>query len=204
MNRMNREMKNLYVLFSSYSEVIIEDPSFIEIQNIFVSSGFKISPIPVDEVGIQTNLLPKSNPSGIISVTPSRHFPLGRVLPIKRRIQLIEYAQKNKTYIIENDYDSDFWFTGIPISSLQMLYPERVIHVGTFSEMLYPSVRLGYMVIPGKLIEPCMSFIKVNKYLTSSTIQLALSNFINDGELEKHILRMKKNIKKSVILSLIV
>jgi len=184
------------VLLSSFNEVIIEDPSFTEIHKVFSHSGYKIYPVPVDENGIQINLLPTNSSSKIITVTPSHHFPLGFVLPIKKRIQLIEYAQRNNIFIIENDYDSEFRFTGIPISSLQMLDPDCVIHIGTFSEILYPSVRLGYMIVPEKLITICMSYFQVTGHIVSSAIQLALLNFIKEGEFEKHMLRMKKNYRR--------
>ncbi len=107
-----------------------------------------LSPIPVDENGMQTALLPREIRPAFVFVTPSHQFPLGGLLPIQRRIYLIQFARTARCYIVEDDYDSEFRYNGTPVSSLQELDPEHVIYVGTLSKSLSPALRLGYVVLP--------------------------------------------------------
>ncbi len=186
----------VHILTSPLNEIIIEDPMYLGIQRIFTHLDLPLYPVPVDEKGIQVDLIPENKPSSFVIVTPSHQFPMGSVLPIQRRVKLIEYARKTKTYIIENDYDSEFRYSGPPISSLHLLDPEYVVHVGTFSESLFPSLRIGYMILPERLIEPCRDFMRVNSMATSSLKQMALAAFIDEGHLERHINKMKKLYRK--------
>ena len=180
------------LLAPPYREFMIEDPVYSGIHQILRALELSFSPVPVDEKGMRVDDIPFHKPASAVLVTPSHQFPLGSVLPIQRRVKLIEYARKTNTYILENDYDSEFRYSGAPISSLHLLDPEYVVHVGTFSESLYPSVRLGYMILPEALIEKCRT-LKASLGLATSTLkQLALSRFIEEGYLERHITRMKK------------
>jgi GntR family transcriptional regulator / MocR family aminotransferase len=171
---------------------LIEDPVYAWIQHLLNALQYTFDPVPVDDKGMQTvNLAAAPALSGII-VTPSHQFPLGCVLPIQRRVRLIEYARAHQTLIIENDYDSEFRYVGAPISSLHALAPEEVLHVGTFSESLYPSVRLGYMVVPERFIAPCRRLKAALGLSTSALRQLALAAFIAQGHFERHLHKMKK------------
>ncbi|GAG95469.1 unnamed protein product, partial [marine sediment metagenome] len=178
-----------------YNNVIIEDPVYNGIQKIFKSLDIKFYPIPVDDKGIRSDLIPENIKNHFIIVTPSHQFPTGSVLPIQRRVKLIKLARNINTYIIENDYDSEFRYTGQQISSLHLLDPEIVIHIGTFSESLYPSLRLGYMVLPESLVKDCCKIKESCGLFTPSIYQLALSNFIKEGYFERHINKMKKLYK---------
>ena len=180
------------LLLSEGDEVIIEDPITNEIQTIFTSTGATLSPIPVDEQGIRTDLLPSKKKPKFIFVTPSHQFPLGSILPIQRRIQLIQFARANQCYIVEDDYDSEFRYDGEPISSLQGLDAERVIYVGTFSKNLSPSLRIGYVVLPPSLIERCKNLKWFHDLHTPSLNQMLLARFIEEGLLERHIRKMRK------------
>jgi GntR family transcriptional regulator / MocR family aminotransferase len=153
-------------------------------------------PVPVDANGLMVAQIPEDMQASAVLVTPSHHFPSGCVLPIQRRIQLIEYARRTDTLIIENDHDSEFRYSGSPISSIHMLAPERVAHVGTFSESLYPSARLGYLVLPHHLVEVGRRFKRALGLAASSLPQLALARFIEEGHLERHIGAMKKEYLK--------
>ncbi|MFA5015862.1 MAG: PLP-dependent aminotransferase family protein [Actinomycetota bacterium] len=183
------------LLKQDYAGVIIEDPIYNGIQKIFNILDIKLYPIPVDERGIKTDLFPENIKDHFISITPSHQFPTGSVLPIQRRIELIELAKNMNTCIIENDYDSEFRYTGPQISSLHLLDPGIVIHIGTFSESLYPSLRLGYMVIPESLVRNCCEIKESYGLFTSSICQIALSNFIKEGFFERHINKMKRLYK---------
>lgn len=173
------------------SEVLIEDPVTHEIQTIFSSAGFRLHPIPVDDYGMQSDLVSAQNPA-FIFVTPSHQFPLGGVLTIQRRIQLINFARQTGCYIIEDDYDSEFRYQGTPVSCLQGLDPERVIYIGTFSKILSPALRLGYLVLPPDLTKRCRNLKWFSDLHTSTFEQLVLAQFMKEGHLEQHISKMKK------------
>ncbi|WP_075980133.1 MocR-like pyridoxine biosynthesis transcription factor PdxR [Bacillus massilinigeriensis] len=180
------------LLLSQDDKVIIEDPITNEIQTIFTSTGATLIPIAVDEQGMRTDLLSVGEKPKFIFVTPSHQFPLGSILPIQRRIQLIQYARANECYIVEDDYDSEFRYDGEPISSLQGLDSERVIYVGTFSKNLSPALRMGYLVLPQALIERCRSLKWFHDLHTPSLNQMLLARFIEEGLLDRHIRKMRK------------
>jgi GntR family transcriptional regulator / MocR family aminotransferase len=180
------------LLLSNEGKVVIEDPITHEIQTIFTSTGAKLCPIPVDEHGMRTELLSEGEIPKFIFVTPSHQFPLGSILPIQRRIQLIQYARATDCYLVEDDYDSEFRYEGEPISSLQGLEPEKVIYVGTFSKNLSPALRMGYLILPPALIEQCRSLKWFHDLHTPSLNQMILAHFIEEGLLERHIRKMRK------------
>ena len=184
------------LLLSAGGEVIIEDPVTYEIPKILSSSGATIYPIPVDENGLQTSLIPKDKKPQCVFITPSHQFPLGSILSIQRRIELIQFARETGCFIIEDDYDSEFRYEGIPISSVQGLAPERVIYVGTFSKILSPALRLGYLVLPPELTLSCRHLKRYSDLHTSSLEQLTLALMIDEGHLERHIAKMKKLYRK--------
>ena len=180
------------LLLADGGEVVMEDPITWEIQEIFQAYGTKLFPVPVDEAGMRTGELPEAARPRFVFVTPSHQFPLGGILPIRRRIELLDYARRKGCYIIEDDYDSEFRYEGAPIQSLQGLAPEQVIYVGTFSKILSPALRLGYVILPEKLVQQYRDI----KWLTDLHVpvleQLTLARFMEDGMLERHIHRMKK------------
>ncbi|WDV94682.1 PLP-dependent aminotransferase family protein [Brevibacillus parabrevis] len=187
------------VLLNRESCVLIEDPITQDIQSIFTSTGARLCPVPVDEYGMNMHSLPSplagSRPS-FAFVTPSHQFPLGTMLTIQRRIQLIQYARSVDCYIVEDDYDSEFRYESPPISSIQGLAPERVIYIGSFSKILSPGLRLGYLVLPETLVERYHKAKWLSDLHTPSLEQLALGRFIEEGHLEKYISKMKKLYKK--------
>lgn len=176
-------------------EVILEDPITRDIQKIISDNGGKINPVPVDSMGIKTERLPKKISPGAIFVTPSHHYPLGVTMSAKRRVELLNYIKNRDIYIIEDDYDSELRYDVNPTPALQGLNPERVIYMGTFSKTLCPALRIGYIVLPYKLIERAR-YCKWNSDLHNSVIdQLILAKFINEGHYSHHISQMKKKQK---------
>jgi len=184
------------LLFSPGNDVIIEDPVTHEVQHIFSEAGATLFPIPVDNYGMQTDHLPQEKHPSFVFVTPSHQFPLGGILPIQRRIQLIQFARTAGCYIVEDDYDSEFRYGGTPVSSLQELEPDRVIYVGTLSKSLSPALRLGYMVLPSPLVEPCRRLKRLTDLHAPVLEQLMLARFLEEGHLERHIMKMKKIYRK--------
>lgn len=180
------------LLLSPGSKVIIEDPITQEIHTIFGHPGVQLLPISVDDDGMQTELIDPSERLTMIYVTPSHQFPTGGILPIRRRLDLIRMARASECYIVEDDYDSEFRFEGPPVSSLQGLEPDRVIYIGTFSKLLLPSLRLGYMILPPPLIEQGRKLKRLFDHHVPSLDQLVMAQFIKNGHLERHITVMKK------------
>ncbi|UFJ39871.1 PLP-dependent aminotransferase family protein [Brevibacillus humidisoli] len=180
------------VLLSPGSEVLIEDPITCDIQTIFTEAGGTLIPISVDESGMQTADLPADGSPRFLFVTPSHQFPLGGTMPIQRRIQLIQYARSHDCYIVEDDYDSEFRYEGAPVSAIKELDSERVIYIGTYSKTLSPMLRLGYLVLPEKLVTRYKQAKWFTDLHTPSLDQLTLARFIEQGHLDRHIARMKK------------
>ncbi|HEX9060633.1 MAG TPA: PLP-dependent aminotransferase family protein [Clostridia bacterium] len=184
------------LLYSPHAEIIVEDPIHYGLLNVISSCGYSITPIPADDKGMITDMLEASSKVGFVYVTPSHQFPLGGVLPVQRRIELIKFAQKNDCYIVEDDYDSEFRYEGQPISSLYELGPDRVIYVGSFSKILAPALRFGYVILPDSLIPQYLKLKMYTDVHTESISQLVLAQFISEGKLEKHIWKMKKEYYK--------
>ncbi|MED4017513.1 PLP-dependent aminotransferase family protein [Sutcliffiella cohnii] len=171
--------------------VILEDPVTDEMRQIFLYNGATIIPADTDEQGIIPANIPQANPS-FVFVIPSHQFPLGGTLSIQRRIELINFAEKQNCYIVEDDYDSEFTYEGSPVRSMQGLAPGKVIYVGTFSKILAPALRIGYVVLPHELLYE----FKQHKWYTdrhnSSLEQIVLARFMKEGHFLKHIRKMKR------------
>lgn len=179
-------------LLDSDSEAILEDPSNSNVRQIFSYHTNRITPVPVDNEGIITDKLPRRSTARIAFVTPSHQFPMGGILSLQRRLELIRFARRNGCFLVEDDYDSEFRYNGPPVRSLFELDSSQVIYIGTFSKVLFPSLRLGYIVLPPSLTEKCLKWKRLADHHSNSVYQLALKRFIEKGEFEKHISRMKK------------
>ncbi|WP_391571435.1 PLP-dependent aminotransferase family protein [Cohnella sp.] len=184
------------LLLNGKSDVLVEDPITSDIHTMFSLPGAKLHPIPVDDSGMITELLPSDISPKFVYVTPSHQFPIGGLLPIQRRVQLIQYAARTGSYIVEDDYDSEFRYESAPVSSLQGLDPERVVYIGTFSKILSPALRMGYIVLPASLIERARGLKWLTDLHTPSLEQLILAEFIEEGYLDRHISKMKKLYRK--------
>ncbi len=179
-------------LLDQNSGVLLEDPSNLNVRQIFSYHTDHITPVPVDCEGMVTDQLPASGRPTLIFVTPSHQFPMGGILPVQRRLDLIRYARQNGCFLAEDDYDSEFRYDGAPVRSLFEFDGNRVVYVGTFSKVLFPSLRLGYLVLPYPLVGQCLEWKRLADHHSNSVYQLALTRFIESGELEKHISRMRK------------
>jgi len=192
-------------LLNQDSEVWLEDPTNYNVKQIFAYHTNHIMPIAVDAEGIQTNQFPVNKVPAFIFVTPSHQFPMGGILSIQRRLELAQFAKDTECYIVEDDYDSEFRYNGEPVNSLYELNNKQVIYVGTFSKILFPSLRMGYLVLPYQLIEQCREWKRLGDHHSNSINQLALMRFIESGELERHIMRTKKiyGKRRDLLLSLL-
>jgi GntR family transcriptional regulator / MocR family aminotransferase len=170
----------------------IEDPGFYQARRAFGFAGATIVPRPVDGDGIVIAKNSKRPPK-IIYVTPSHQFPLGMTMSLVRRRALIEFAHKHDAYIFEDDHNSEFRFTGPPLPCLQgMDNCGRVIYAGTMSKILYPSLRIGYILAPEHLVEPMIKIRAVTDQHSPAIDQATLARFISEGYFLSHIKRMRK------------
>lgn len=142
-----------------------------------------------------TPRIPVGRKPTLIICSPARQFPTGAVMPITRRMELVAFAKRTGAYILEDNFESEFNYDAPPTSSLFELSPECVLSVGTFSKVLFPSVRLGYMVVPRQLVAALCAQKRLSDHHTNSVEQLALAAFLRDGELERHMRRMKKEYR---------
>ncbi|MBU2510786.1 PLP-dependent aminotransferase family protein [bacterium] len=171
---------------------VLEDPITFDIQQIIEGFGGIIHPVPIDDQGLVTARLPENLKPRFIYVTPSHQFPLGVTMPIQRRIQLLEYARKTDSYILEDDYDSEFRYDAMPVNSIQGIDPGRVVYVGTFSKTLCPSLRIGYIIFPTELIEKGRMLKWFTDLHNATMDQLVLARFLKQGHFNRYVMRMKK------------
>lgn len=181
------------VLLDPGDSVWFEDPGYPAARATLASAGGQIVLIPVDEDGMDVSSALARHPSPrLIYVTPSHQFPLGVTMPAGRRLELLEIARRADAWVLEDDYDSEYRHTSHPVPSIQGLDAnERVIYLGTFSKVLFPALRLGYVIVPPALVD---AFIRARTLAgrTSPTIdQAVVSEFIEEGFFERHIRRMR-------------
>ena len=170
----------------------VEDPGYAKPHRIFTSCGAVVRPIPLDGQGLRVDVLGE-RAVRVVHVTPSHHYPLGIVMPVARRQALLRWAAADPgRYIIEDDYDSEFRFSGRPIPALQSLDAgERVVYLNTFAKSLAPSLRIGYMVLPPHLAERYRREFLLYSSTVPSFEQYALARFLEGGHFERHIARMR-------------
>ena len=169
--------------------VWLEEPGYPGARAAFSGAGAELVPVPVDEHGLNPN--GNEGSPRAIYVTPSHQYPTGRLMPLARRLELLDAAERFGAYVIEDDYDSEFQFQGRPVAALQGLDPEgRVLYVGTFAKILQPGLRVGYVVVPSALAEPITRIQRNTGQLVSVAVQLALAAFIEEGHLRAHVRRV--------------
>ncbi len=176
--------------------VAMEDPGYDGARVVFQNNKLGIIPIPVEKGGIRIRDL-ESSPAKLIYITPSRQFPTGEIMPIPKRLQLLEWAAKTKAVIIEDDYDSEFRYTGKPIPSIQSIDKGgQVIYMGTFSRSLSPALRMSYMVIPKPLLEPFQRVFQRYNTVVPWMEQKLVETFITEGHWARHLRRIRLANKK--------
>lgn len=175
------------VLVDEGSPVVLEEPSYFGIRQLMQVHGARIVPVRTDGEGLDCSRLPASPPR-LIFVTPSHQFPGGAVLSPARRLELLRYAARNDCWIIEDDYDGEFRYDAHPLAALRELDDaDRVIYVGTFSKMLFPSLRLGYMVLPEALQRDFTTAKWLSDMGSAASEQEALANFMSGSGFERHL-----------------
>jgi GntR family transcriptional regulator/MocR family aminotransferase len=183
------------VLLDEGDAVVLEEPRYFGAYQIYRAHGAELLPVPVDGEGLMCERLPEPPPQ-LVFVTPSHQFPSGAVMSLRRRMELLRYAQRQSCWIVEDDYDSEFRYDVHPLPALRAMDEhDRVIYIGTFSKALLGSLRLGYMVLPSALV----GYFKRAKWLadmgSSSIEQAALANFMHSGAFERHLRRASQMLK---------
>lgn len=172
-----------------------EDPGLGFARDAFASAGFRCRPVHVDEAGALPTGLGEIPRGAIFYLTPSHQFPTGALLPLKRRVEFLERAAEAQGLVLEDDYDSEFRFRGSPVPPLVSLDGERVIYLGTFSKCLAPFVRVGYLILPPRLVGALADLVRRTNLRGSIPHQRTLARFIEEGQLEKHVFSMKRRYR---------
>ncbi|CAM4428045.1 MocR-like pyridoxine biosynthesis transcription factor PdxR [Paenibacillus tarimensis] len=182
-------------------QVLVEAPTHPVLREIFSFSGGKVIPVPVDEQGLCTDKITESitrhkgspDKTKLLYITPSHQFPMGVTMSLHRRIELLNWVRNTGTVIIEDDYDSEYRFVGKKVSALAGLDSSgKVVYVGSFSKILFPSLRIGYAILPPALIEPFLAVKWITDRMSPTLEQEALADFIQSGQYAKHVHQMGK------------
>jgi len=181
------------VLFHRDSKVWLEDPCYPLVRNALEDAGAKLVPIRVDAEGLRVaDGVARARRARLAVVTPSHQSPLGVALSLPRRLALLSWASEMGALIVEDDYDSEFRYVGRPLPALKSIdRNERVLYAGSFSKVLFPNLRLGYLIVPHELVP---SFIRANERRScgASTLgQRAVAAFMTDGHFARHVKRMR-------------
>ncbi|WP_437272000.1 PLP-dependent aminotransferase family protein [Staphylococcus succinus] len=186
------QLINLLTDILNDAQFYIENPSYPPIKQVLDKKQFKYQQIPVNQTGIELHYFNEFD-NNIAYVTPSHQFPTGYVMNLKKRTQLINWAQQSKDrYIIEDDYDSEFRYFGKPIPALQSLdTQDKVIYISTFSKSLFPSCRIAYLVLPQNLLALYNILPNKEGNTVPAHIQKMVANFMESGSFERHLNKMR-------------
>lgn len=182
------------VLVDPGDDVVIEEPQYFGARTILQMHGANLIGVPVDAEGLRTDRLP-NRPAKLVCLTPSHHFPTGAVLSLSRRIDVLQYARQCAGWILEDDYDGEFRQDAQPVPALQSIDRDgRVLYVGSFSKTLFPSMRLGYIVMPSGLHDDFLAAKWAADFGTPALEQAALAQLITTGAYERHLRAASKRL----------
>jgi GntR family transcriptional regulator/MocR family aminotransferase len=180
---------------SGRSSIGVEDPGHAVIREIVARTGLRPVPIPVDEEGIDFDALEAAGPDAVL-VTPAHQFPTGVVLSPERRTRLLEWAERRDAIVAEDDYDAEFRYDRPPVGALQGLSPDRVAYLGSASKTLAPTLRLGWLIPPPRLVRPLADEVLYSVIAPPRLEQLAFADFLERGELDRHLRRMRLRYRR--------
>ena len=181
------------VLLDPDDAFAFEEPGYLMARRCFEAAGAQLVPVPVDAHGLDTTRLPADPRVRLAYVTPSHQFPLGAMLPIGRRQELLQWARRQGAWIVEDDYDGEFRYGQRPIEALQAIDRDgRVLYVGTFSKALSPQLRLGYLVLPPELVPVFRQAKRLTDRHAPVLEQRALATLIDSGAYERHVRRVRR------------
>jgi GntR family transcriptional regulator/MocR family aminotransferase len=172
----------------------MEDPGYLGAREALLGSGARLVPIPVDDEGLDVSTgIARAPEARMVYVTPSFQFPLGTTMSLARRLLLLQWASRSRAWVLEDDYDSEFRYAARPLASLQGLdTADQVIYMGTFSKVLFPGLRLGYLVVPPDLVDAFTAARAVQDRHSPILDQIVLTDFITQGHFARHIRLMRE------------
>jgi len=180
------------LLLRKGDRTIFEEPGYLGVRAVLLAHGARIVPAPVDRDGIDPSTFARRAAS-LVYVTPSHQYPTGAVLTLQRRLALLEWTHRNGAWIVEDDYDSEFNYTGRVVPALHGLAQgQRVLYLGTFSKVLSPALRIAYIVVPPELKDAFLAVQRVEGGGPNAFVQAALARFMDEGHLGRHIAKMRK------------
>ena len=181
------------LLLNPGDKVWVENPSYNGVKIALNQIQADITPVSVDENGLVVEEGIRKAPNGrMVCISPSHQYPLGVTMSLTRRLELLDWAKNNNAWIVEDDYDSEYRYAGYPLEAIQGLdQAGRVIYMGTFSKVLFPALRLGYMILPPSLVEPYSATRIFTDRGTRLLEQATVNEFINEGHLGRHIRKMR-------------
>jgi GntR family transcriptional regulator/MocR family aminotransferase len=165
------------------------------IREIVARTGLEPVAIRVDALGLDVAALERAAPDAVL-ITPAHQFPTGVVLAPERRAALVEWSQRTGALVIEDDYDAEYRYDRQPVGSLQGLAPDRVAYIGSTSKTLAPTLRLGWLVAPPRLVEPLAEHVLYTTIAPPRLDQLAFADFLERGELDRHLRRMRLRYRR--------
>ncbi len=189
----------LHVLLNEGDTAYVENPGYIGMRKAIAARGVNIQGIDVGDEGLDITQLPTRPTGKLICLTPTHQYPMGGIMPLGNRLRILQWAEANGIWVIEDDYDSEYHYDHKPIAAMQGLgLKEHVIYIGSFSKVLFPSLRLGYMVVPKRLVKACVT---AKTYMSGQSPvidQATTAEFIQSGLFLRHLHRMRLLYEKKL------
>ena len=184
---------------NNQDQVFMEDPGYRILRRSLTLAGLDPVPVPVDQHGFDVDVAKAFAPDArAVVVTPSRQYPLGMTMPLARRLELIGWARQSDALIIEDDYDSEYRYQGRPLPAMMSLEEgaDRVVYIGSFSKVMWPSLRIGFMAVPKRLVPDIADVMQASTPRASLVVQPVLARFMEDGSFATHIRKMRRTYSK--------